>query len=139
MRSNSRTRTGEARHRRPQGDTNKLIACRCRLQQRRRVDDLGWGLKLSTARQLLGSLLLGAGQVRHPRPADSSFAACVPALAHRLGRSHGRYLACRRAAPSPSRTTSTRGGPRPSRGPGAGGGDGAMMRVDAKGSELIVI
>jgi hypothetical protein len=56
-----------------------------------------------------------------------------------LGRSHGRCVACRRVGPGPSRTASTRGGPRLSRNPGAGGGDGAMMRVDAKGSELIVI
>jgi hypothetical protein len=32
-----------------------------------------------------------------------------------------------------------RGGPRLSRGPGAGGGDGVTMRVDAKGNQLIVV
>jgi hypothetical protein len=55
-----------------------------------------------------------------------------------LGRSHGRCVVCRRIGPGPSRTA-PRGGPRLSRNRGADGGDGAMMRVDAKGNELIVI
>ena len=67
-----------------------------------------------------------------------SFAACVPRLGFWLGRSHGRCVACRRIGPGPSRTA-PRGGPRLSRNRGADGGDGAMMRVDAKGNELIVI